>query len=490
MPVNAPATDSDARELAPSDDVGITVGVIGQPWRVSVSAWGSATPWGESVDRPLDWAIAADDRWHLPAQEAAVRQRRIAGTPVVETRVRIPDGDAVQRIWSVADRGGLTVVEIENDSPLPFAVAFFGRAVLTERKPTDVPIQGIELPDGAITLPVAHHTTIRVAIPHGPLPDGLEPHGVSLTGLAPSDAVVRGWEKLAGNASRLNLPDERLTESMIEARCDLLLEGPVDPDIDPTGFVLDVGELVRCGDDADVWLVDIVGPLESVARSNDPQLLAALAAGERIARVAGDDRAGGDIDRLRRKVGSRVVPAPLGPLNEIRRGRSVGRFVADLERRLVDGGDLLPMGLPASWLGANFELHGVPTGPRSTVSLAVRWHGDRPAILWEQQGPPQTLTASAVDETWVTTEAAGEGLWAAPRSARHTTLPLAVVTSEAASETGPPTAPETAPQVRAGDAARLADVADVADVAEVADGADVARPADDDRLGDDSTSFS
>jgi hypothetical protein len=136
------------------------------------------TPWAEERLAPLDWAVAADDRWHLPSKEAAVRQRRFDGTPVIETRVRIPDGDAVQRVWCVADRGGLTVIEIENDSPLPFAVAFFGRSVLTERSPSDVQIQGIELPDDAITMPVAHHTSIRVAIPHGPLPAGVDPHAV------------------------------------------------------------------------------------------------------------------------------------------------------------------------------------------------------------------------------------------------------------------------------------------------------------------------
>ena len=130
-------------------------------------------------------------------------QRRFDGTPVIETRVRIPDGDAVHRVWCVADRGGLTVIEIENDSPLPFAVAFFGRSVLTERSPSDVRIQGIELPDDAVTMPVAHHTSIRVAIPHGPLPAGVGPHAVSLASL-PSAATVARW---VGSADRPGKPD-------------------------------------------------------------------------------------------------------------------------------------------------------------------------------------------------------------------------------------------------------------------------------------------
>ena len=38
--------------------------------------------------------------------------------------MRVPGGDAVQRLWSVPDDGGLTIVEVENDSPLPIACAF------------------------------------------------------------------------------------------------------------------------------------------------------------------------------------------------------------------------------------------------------------------------------------------------------------------------------------------------------------------------------
>jgi hypothetical protein len=413
-------------DLGTSVDATTTVGVTGQAWRASVSPWGAVTAWGESSQQPLDWAIAADDRWHLPAKEAAVRQRRIEGTPVLETRVRIPDGDAVQRVWTVADRGGLTVIEIENDSPLPFAVAFFGRDVLTERTPTDIPIQGIDLPPGAITLPVAHHTSIRVAIPHTPIPDGLDPHSVSLSGLAAADAVTRGWSALTNKASRVDLPDVGLADALTAARCDLLLEGPVDAESDPVGFVLDVGELIRCGDDAEPWLFEVVAPLESVARGNDPQLAAAVGAAARVALAAGDTRAAKDIAKMYKRIVDRGAQAELGPFSELERGVSVGRFVAAVEQRLANGGDLLPMGLPAAWLGVNFEVHGVPTSPVSTISLAVRWHGDRPAVLWEQTGTPQRLTAAAADADWSSDAATGETLWARPRSARSTSLSLSV----------------------------------------------------------------
>ena len=39
----------------------------------------------------LDWWIGAEDRWHVPAREAAVRQALVGNSPVVETRVRVPE---------------------------------------------------------------------------------------------------------------------------------------------------------------------------------------------------------------------------------------------------------------------------------------------------------------------------------------------------------------------------------------------------------------
>ena len=113
---------------------GVSTGSLGGRWRATVTPWGGIEPWHD--EPTLDWHIAADDRWHSPLREAAVRQRRIDGTAVSETRVKIPSGDAVQRVYSVPDHGGLTLIEIENSSPLPIAVAFTRGDLLTPRPPT------------------------------------------------------------------------------------------------------------------------------------------------------------------------------------------------------------------------------------------------------------------------------------------------------------------------------------------------------------------
>lgn len=390
----------------------ITVGVVGRPVRSVVTSWGDVRPIrpdGEPA-APLGWWVAADDRWHVPADETSIRQRRIAGTPVVETRLRVPDGDAVQRVWSVPDDGGMTIVEVANESPLAFAVAFAGRPMRTDRPPSTTPVQGIDLPDDAVVLPVAHGATIRIGV-------GADVVAGPLAAVPDADAVSRGWLATVGRASRFELPGDGLTDAVTAARSDLLLDGPVDPTDDPVGFLLDVGELVRLGDDGDPWLPEIVAPLERVARSGDAEIDDALVATRRVALAAGDERAIGDLDRL----AARTARAGRGDdverpgLADLERGGSAGRFVRDAEAVFAAGEVLLPGGIPTPWLGADFAVYGIPTVRSSAVSFAVRWHGERPAVLWEQGGSPVELRAPSVDPAWSSADSRGEALWPPPR---------------------------------------------------------------------------
>ena len=445
-------TPSNNAVPAVAEPAGVTIGATGQRARWSVSPWGSIAPWDADGSTALEWYVAASDRWHIPAQEPTVRQIRIDGAPVVETRVRIPDGDAVQRVWAVPNSGGTVIVEFENESPLPFAIAVCGAGVVTERPVANVPIQGIHLPDDAIVLPIGHKATVRVAL--GRSGDGrmrTAPGSIAIAELPPVLAVVRGWTRVVEQASRLVLPDARLVEAVVAARCDLLLEGPVDAAVDPVGFLLDVAELVRCGDDAEAWLLDIVEPVERAVSGVAKQrrslrgtrsggldradVAAACEAALRVAVAAGDERAASDL----RRVSARVATAAARPSGEggldarsgdestatrtsfadLRREGSVGRFVRGVERRLADGGQLLVGGMPKTWLGNNFEVHGLSTSATTTVSYAVRWHGERPAVLWEQHGEPAvTLTAPDIDPSWTSDAMSGEALWAAPVSER------------------------------------------------------------------------
>ena len=100
------------------------IGNVASPWEGVVDQRGLVTPWFDGWS--LDWWIGADDRWHFPSREPAVRQRLVGAAPVVETAMRIPGGDALHRAYAVqaaGDHGELAVVEIENHSRLPVSVA-------------------------------------------------------------------------------------------------------------------------------------------------------------------------------------------------------------------------------------------------------------------------------------------------------------------------------------------------------------------------------
>ena len=158
----------------------------------------------------LNWWIAADDRWHTPPDEPTCRQSRLEGTPVVETAIRVPSGDVVHRVYAVVDQGGLIVVEVENQSTLPIAVAFDRHDLLTSRPPTAMAIQGIELAEGSIVVPIGKGSTIRVALGQGT---------GSLPSTVPSaDAVMRGWLGVIDRSPHLVLPDDAVRLSVLRDR--------------------------------------------------------------------------------------------------------------------------------------------------------------------------------------------------------------------------------------------------------------------------------
>ena len=95
------------------------------------------------------------------------------------------------------------------------------------------------------------------------------------------------------------------------------------------------------------------------------------------------------------------------------------RLLAALRTVLVqdhDAGVTLLTDWPREWIGQPIDVRDAPTR-RGPVSCSVRWHGERPALLWE--GPEgATFTAPGLDPTWSSTDARGDALLAgfAPRA--------------------------------------------------------------------------
>ena len=352
--------------------------------------------------------LRPDDRWHVPSDESTVRQRRLRGAPVVETSLRVPGGDAVHTVYAAADHGGLTVVNVENRSSLPLAVAFSRRDLLTTRPPTDGPVHGIDLPPASIVLPVGHGASIRIALAH----DG-RPAGVLPTDLPAAEQVARGWVAQVDRSPRLVVPDEVLSDGVIAARADLLLAGPPDPDIDPAGFLLGVGELVTLGDDPKPWIdpvASVVVPFARVRRARQPAWDdgRALAAAADVLRRAGERRGADDVEELAQRLGP-CAPRPLVAPPGV---RLVPWVVSGLVAPALGGADLLPAEVDPAWFGRGIEVYDAAV-PMGRVSFAVRWHGPRPALLWECSAPMR-LRCPGLDAAWSTDDPRGEALLLAP----------------------------------------------------------------------------
>jgi hypothetical protein len=381
---------------------GVMIGVRGGSWRGRVTPWGAVVPADGSAS--LDWSLAAADRWHVPAAEPSVRQRLIDGAPVVETAVRVPGGDALQRVFAVGDDGGLTVIEVENSSPSPFAVVLTRSDLLTTRRPSATALEGLDVPRDSLVLPVAHGSRVRVALAH----DGRRGAGLP-AGLPSAEQVARGWLAQTSRGIRLELPRCGPGVALTSLRAALLLEDP-DATGDPAGFLVGVAERGRLGDAAAPWLAVVASAAEALVRRHRKagrlpwEVDAALASARDVLARAGDRRAVDDLAAARRRVPV-TEPTPVEPPEGV-----LG--LAWAQRRVVmeqeDGLDVFPRPFPRGWIGQPIEAHGVPAGG-TTIALALRWHGARPALLWEA-GRGVRLVSSGLDPSWASTDKRGEAL--------------------------------------------------------------------------------
>lgn len=387
--------------------------------RIGLHGAGSAVVDASGVVHPEGWRgnscgwwLAASDKWHDPRTSPSVRQQRIDGTPVVQTKVAVPGGDVVQRVFVVADHGGRLVMQVSNESPEPVAVAVHTRDISTTAAAGASRPQGIETPNDVMAYPLSHRASITFA---WPLVQSRFRRAAPIdAGLLPShDQVVRGWVLTSERASRV-APDGA---ALVTARCELSLMTPRDIDelldADAARGMLVIAERVRMGDNPREWTSQIADAARRVAKH--PQRSAwtarALVMAARTLVAADETLAADDVVELWQRAATDVTrpDATSGDNAAIMQAATIEhRFVHALTRTSAA---VLPTGIPVAWRGANVEAHGVVATPDHRVSLALRWHGENVALLWEVDGPPGLqLSAPTVDASFSTVAAQGETL--------------------------------------------------------------------------------
>jgi hypothetical protein len=248
---------------------------------------------------------------------------------------------------------------------------------------------------------------VRIALAHhapsaGPLPPRLPT----------PDQVARGWELQLAVGARFEGAAEDIVP-VARWRAGLLLDGAGDPDADPTAYLLAVRELAELGVDPEPMVEAVAGSLERLARRQRAGVAvswdadAAAEAAWQVLRAAGEHRGATDAVKVRRAFAA-ASPAPSEPpVGAAALGWLRWKLAADDRHGAVD---LLPAPLPTRWIGHDVAAHGLRVGS-GTVSLAVRWHGSRPALLWEAHGV-RRLTCSGLDRAWSTDRPSGEALLA------------------------------------------------------------------------------
>lgn len=436
--------------MSRNEPAGRITGILGRDWRASVQPWGDIVPWDGSES--LVWSVAADDRWYFPHSESTTRQVALFGTPVLETRVRVPGGDVVQRVWSGATSPSVSsgttkfssgiVLEFTNDSPMAVAIALSRGDVVTPRtvhrtatpngsRPWPSADRGIGQPP--IVMPLGHRATLRVVLP---MQERLAPE--DLDTFADSDAVARGWIRITDRASRFEVPvvvnGVSITERIRSRRCDIALTTGRSRDVVPADdarWVVEHRERVRM-DLEDIDVPGVVSTAEHLLRllrkkgtcevpSADALRSCAVLLGRSDRRALDDLERGlgralrrhGDID----DVGALVASLPSHTELTANEWGDADVDVIGCEESAIaiwsatHQATLLPCGIRTSWRGVDIEAHGLWIGPDHSVSLAVRWHGAHPAVIWEVTGPPGLKLLSGVDRSWSSSAPSGETLW-------------------------------------------------------------------------------
>ena len=302
----------------------------------------------------------------------------------------------------------------------------------------------------AALVPLAPRVPLRVTVPI---------EGEPVTGSSP-DEIAAGWRAVVERAASVELPDDTAVRAWRRAiAASILAAGGSEPEAAARAAV--VLDRVGLPDEAGRAWVALVGEAE---RSRLPPPLAAAAlralASRRLrtglvsglAELAGPlaSAAGDRLDPLtleqvaaaleaeapaaardaRRLLARTTSPASMPQAAVTDDGRAAVRnsiaFGGDglagaealLDCLVAEAADHLVMlpSPPEAWMGASVDARSLATR-HGVLSYSVRWHGTRPAVLWDLQparvDDPATRLHCGLDESWASTDLAGEALLSA-----------------------------------------------------------------------------
>jgi len=439
----------------------------------------------------VGWAVGVGDRWHVAAEQSAVRTRLVDGMPVTATAMRVPGGDVIQRAAAVRDASGRGVVlEFVNEAPVPvsLALAVSGPIKVAQVRGSRLLVDGrvaLELdctPGGAVAVEDGDAWgAVRCGPPAGdceacsrsglaaaavvvPLATGVPlrasmPLGGRPVEVRPPEQVAAGWLAVVSRAASVTLPDEAAERAWRRgiAACILAAGGAETAAASRAAVVLD---RVGLPDEADRAREVILRAVEGspLPAGEAAAGLRALASRRlRHGRVSGLAEWAGplaaaegehlDAFTLEQVAAALEPEAPAAardarrllaeaasPTSMLRSVSSDGDLAETVRRSVAFGGDGLAgiealldrvvaetpnqlqmaPALPQAWRGASIDARSLETR-HGRLSFSLRWHGARPAVLWELQpvwasGAPGPMMCCGLDESWTSNALSGEVL--------------------------------------------------------------------------------
>lgn len=425
----------------------------------------------------FEWGVGVGDRWCVAQSMANLRRQRINDTPVFETRLPISGGAVLQRLAAANDGASRTlVVEFENASSEAVSIALVGRANGTELTASR---DGVRLRNklwlrcerqagGVVAVASADALDAWSAVKRGPSTQPVAASGeqvaaglvvalphqqrlkfqVVIEGEAPAPLVTpaevaAGWRAVTANASSVDVPDAELSVAWCRLLGDLVVQVGSD-DLRIAGEAAPILDIAGLGREADRARAALVAASERSCLSEKEAVVALRALASRNLRVGLDSGLAQLVDVLIRTA-SKTLDVQTANLvawaleaKAPRSARDVRRLVGSLDtnRRYRCSSpaavaatgvlqmlfnearwkqiDLLPE-VPREWFGRPADVRGVAT-LWGRISFSVRWHGLRPALLWERSGGDDEveLRCSGIDPTWFSVARHGEALLAEP----------------------------------------------------------------------------
>lgn len=460
-------------ELLPAPLGGTLLGPLDGSTYAHLDTAGTVT----RVGRPerLSWQVRTADGWIKPTGDceqdlvgAAVIETIVAvdnGTIVQRCAVGIAGGipSLVIEFENKSDYAVAIGLAVEAPSSSTIAATEHGLTLNDEVFAIFAsgtrPPQELDDPHAVFALP--HTATVSVTVPLIRSTQTLRELG-ALAVPSPSD-VNRGWERHLEQAFRIEVGDDDLDDAVRPLQRSLLSIGPgetdrwkwavamcesgyaseIDADLEvladesPAHVVFAVGRWAELGGDLS-YTERILEPLARSAvtlRRASHQVIVPM--GWSVGMLAGAVRAARAIeqpdvaDELAALTQLDVRKSPLATVADVRadlasatptyafseghHGGMDGHILRSIRHLMVDESgatvDLVPS-MPAAWRGRPLSAHKVPVAA-GVLSYGLRWHGPRPALLWELERRSEArfeVRVPSVSTEWSSLDDVGEGL--------------------------------------------------------------------------------